>query len=242
VLFKKREETLQPQTIVFEGIAIEVVKRKIKNIYLYIKPPHGDVQLRVPISIKEKDIRAFLESKRAWLLQKQQQIISRPKPVDYRYVNDEIHYYNGEAYKLQVEITKKKQHVEISENDTMKLMVKEHSTFTSCESVMNKWYKEQLMILIKHYVALWEPIMKVSVVDIGIKKMKTKWGTCNTTTKKIWLNLKLAKKSPQVVEYVVVHEMVHLLERKHNQRFKGFMSLFLPNWKQLHKQLQQQID
>lgn len=233
---------LQPQVIVFEGIAIEVVTRKIKNIYLYIKAPHGDVQLRVPTTIKEKDIQAFLQSKKAWLLQKKQQIVSLPKPVDYRYVNDEIHYYNGEAYKLQVIIAKKKQHVEISEDNTMKLIVKENSTFTSRESVMNKWYKEQLMVLIKHYVALWEPIMKVSVEDIGIKKMKTKWGTCNTKTKKIWLNLKLAKKSPQCVEYVVVHEMVHLLERKHNQRFKEFMSLFLPNWKQLHKQLHKQID
>lgn len=236
-----KRNSIVPTTIVFDGIPIEVVQKKIKHVYLHIKAPQGNVQLRVPQSMKEKDILSFLDTKKEWLHIKRQEIMSRPQPIDYEYIKGEAHFFDGKAYTLNVVTTSKKQSVEMID-DVLYLNVKAKNTRASRERVLNEWYKQQLLLKVKHYVALWEPIMGVSVADIGIKKMKTKWGTCNITNRKIWLNLKLAKKSPQCVEYVVVHEMVHLLERYHNKRFKSLMTQFIPQWKNLHQELHYRLD
>lgn len=242
MVFRRKTIASVPSYISFDGIEIEVIQKKIKHMYLHVKAPKGEVQIRVPHTMKERDILSFIDSKKEWLHKKRQQIISLPQPIDYKYVDDEEHYYNGIAHRLQLLITKKKQGVERIANNVLLLKLKEKNSLASRERVLNQWYKEQLYQQVKHYVAIWEPIMGVKVEHIGIKKMKTKWGTCNITNKKIWLNLKLAKKSPQCVEYVVVHEMVHLLERYHNKRFKSLMTQYIPEWKILHEQLHYRLD
>lgn len=235
-------KTSKAKYIWFGDILVEVIHKKIKHVYLYVKSPDAQVQVRAPFMVSDRQIQAFLASKQEWLHHKRQQILSRPKTIEYAYMDGEIHYFNGEAYQLKVLLTSKKQRIELVDDHVLMMFVRKDSTTIQREKILNSWYKEHLIKLVRHYVAMWEPIMGVKVSDIGIKKMNTKWGTCNIKTQKIWLSIKLAKKSPQCVEYVVVHEMVHLLERLHNQRFKKFMSQFLPNWKELSKQLHDPID
>jgi hypothetical protein len=103
--------------------------------------------------------------------------------------------------------------------------------------ILQEWYREQLKILVPEYIEKWEEIMQVKVAEFGIKKMKTKWGTCNREAKRIWINLELAKKPLECLEYIVVHEMVHLLERNHNDRFITYMDRFLPLWRHYKEEL-----
>lgn len=223
----------------FNGIVICVVFKNIKHVYLQVIPPKGDVQLKVPLFTSEAYIYSFLTSKEKWIINKQQASLSKPMPIMYKYQPDEIHYFNGKSYTLQIKETQKKQHVTITQDKFMTLWMKKNHTIIQREKIIQSFYRNHLIQLINKYVSYWQPIMKVEVSEIGIKRMKTKWGTCNIITQKIWLNLALAKKSAECVEYVVVHEMVHLLERYHNQRFKSFMTQFLPKWKTLQKQLNQ---
>ena len=133
--------------------------------------------------------------------------------------------------------TSGKQYVEINNKKDINLYVRANSTKEKREKIMLEWYREELKNLIPSYIEKWEPIMGVKVEDFGVKQMKTKWGSCNIGAKRIWINLELAKKTPRCLEYIVVHEMVHLLERKHNDIFKGYMDKFLPNWRSIKAEL-----
>ena len=121
--------------------------------------------------------------------------------------------------------------VKVRNNTYIDLYVKEGNNETQRKNVMTSWYRQQLKQDIPQLIAKWEPIINVEVKDWGVKQMKTKWGTCNTQAKRIWLNLELAKKARHCLEYVVVHEMVHLLERSHGERFVALMNRFMPNWR-----------
>ncbi|NLY36323.1 MAG: M48 family metallopeptidase, partial [Tissierellia bacterium] len=143
----------------------------------------------------------------------------------------------GTRYLLNVIESSQKQRVELRNKRYMDLYVKPGHTREKRERVVREWYREELKKLIPEYVKKWESIMDVSVREWRIKLMKTRWGTCNIQAKRIWLNLELAKKNPRCLEYVVVHEMVHLFERKHNDRFKAYMDKFLPNWRGIRDEL-----
>lgn len=153
------------------------------------------------------------------------------------FVSGESHYFLGTSYLLNVVETTKKQHAEIRISKYIDLYVRPDCSKEKREKVLSEWYRENLKSIIPEYIIKWEKVMGVKVNDFGIKLMKTRWGTCNVRDKRIWINLELAKKNPRCIEYVVVHEMVHLLERSHNDIFKGYMSKFLPNWKSIKDEL-----
>ena len=123
----------------------------------------------------------------------------------------------------------------------MDLYVRPGHTKEKRERIVSQWYREELKRLIPEYIEKWEDTIGVTVNEWGIKLMKTKWGTCNEQDKRIWINLELAKKNPRCLEYIIVHEMVHLLERHHNDRFKAYMDEFLPNWKSIRDELNEMI-
>lgn len=223
--------------IIIEDIEIELIRKNIKNIRLSVHPPEGRVRLAVPNKLAEEAIRFFIISKLPWIRKHQGKIQSQNSQPAKEYLSGESHYFMGFRYLLNVIETKEKQRVELRNDKYMDLYIRQGHTMDKCKKVVNEWYRKELKSLIPEYIDKWEGIMGVKVEDWCVKLMKTRWGTCNVIDKRIWINLELAKKNPRCLEYIIVHEMVHLLERKHNDKFKAYMDKFLPNWKSIKEEL-----
>jgi hypothetical protein len=218
-------------------IRVSVERKDIKNIHLSVNPPEGKVKLSVPKTTKEDTIRLFLISKIPWIKKQQKKFNNQVRQSPREYISGESHYFFGKRYRLNVYETNKKQRVEIKNNSYIDLYVRPNSTVEKREDVMKEWYREELKKVIPEYINKWEKTMDIQLNFWGVKQMKTKWGSCNADRKRIWVNLELAKKNPRCLEYVIVHEMVHLKERKHSDRFKKLMDKYLPNWRAVKREL-----
>ncbi len=226
------------EKLIINDIEIELTKKNIKNLYLSVHPPDGRVKISAPYRMNMDSIRLFVISKISWIKRQQSKFKNQERQPEREYVSGESHYFLGQRYLLNVIYTnKRKQGVEVRNKKYIDLYVRENAPKHIRERVMIEWYRKQLKELIPPLIAKWEPIIGVKVKEFGVKRMKTCWGTCNTKAKRIWINLELAKKSPTCLEYVVVHEMVHLLERHHNERFKAYMDKFIPNWRAVKAEL-----
>mgnify|MGYP000146117082 FL=1 len=217
---------------------VEVVLKDIKNIHLSVYPPNGRVRIAAPIRMDLETIKLYTISKLSWIKQQQKKILSQPREAKREYITQESHYYLGKRYLLKIIEEEAKPKV-ILKHKHIILHIRPNTDTEKRKEILDDWYRECLRNEVVKLVEKWEPIIDVNVSDIGIKKMKTKWGTCNIEAKRIWLNLELMKKPINCIEYIVVHEMIHLLERNHNQRFIAFMNNFLPFWKELKKELNQ---
>lgn len=215
---------------------MDVVQKDIKNLHLSVYPPNGAVKIAAPLRMNEDTIRIYAISKLSWIKKQQEKLKKQEREAPRDYVTRESHYYLGKRYLLKVVDAETAQRV-ILKHNSLELHVKTGTSTEKRQVLLDDWYREKIKELIPAYIAKWEKIMKVKVNEFGIRKMKTKWGTCNIEKKRIWLNLELAKKPKECIEYIVVHEMVHLLERNHNERFLGLMNGFLPQWKHLKAQL-----
>ncbi|HHY77871.1 MAG TPA: M48 family metallopeptidase [Clostridiales bacterium] len=222
------------KNIRIEDIEIEVIRKNIKNIYITIYKLDGKVQITAPRRTRDEEIWDFALSKLAWI-KRHRSKYQEVQPVK-EYVSGEKHLFKGQEYLLNVIYTDKKQKVEIH-NNQIDLYIKEGSTREQRERVMREWYRSWLKEEIPKLIEKWEQIIGVKVDFFGVKLMKTRWGTCNPDTKRIWINLELAKRKPRCLEYIVVHELVHLLERYHNKRFYAYMDQYLPHWKEIRKEL-----
>ena len=223
--------------IVIDDVVINVVRKNVKNMNFRITP-NSDVRISVPYHAEEADILYAINTKMRWIKKHLARLENHtPRPV-LKYRSGETHYFLGDGYTLNVISRQGHPKVILDEDDKcMDLYVRPRSTIAQRQKVLREWYRKQLKIFIPQLIAEWEPIMGVKVADWGVKRMKTKWGTCNITARRIWLNLELATKPFPCLEYVVVHEMVHLLERYHNKRFWALMDKFLPDWPALRDEL-----
>lgn len=210
---------------------IDVVRKDIKNVHLSVYPPAGRVRISAPSRMSLDTIRVFAISKLGWIRKQQRKLREQERETPREYIDRESHYLWGNRYLLQVIYRKGAPRVVIHSTKQIDLYVREGSPLPTRERVMTEWYRQQLKAEIPTLIAKWEKIIGVEVAEWGVKQMKTRWGTCNTTARRIWLNLELAKKPPQCLEYVVVHELVHLLERRHNNQFVVLMDRFLPQWR-----------
>lgn len=224
-------------SLLIGDINIEIISKDIKNIHLSVHPPNGRVRLAAPKTMNDEALRLFAISKLSWIKKQRKKFKDQSRESPREFVSGESHYLFGERYLLNVVETKSKQRVEIANNSYLNLYVRKDSTREKRENIMNEWYRSELKLQIPKYIEKWEPIMNVSVNEWNVRKMRTKWGSCNIQDKKILINLELAKKNPRGLEYIVVHEMVHLLERNHNDKFKAYMDKFLPNWRALRNEI-----
>lgn len=214
-------------------ITIDVVQKDIKNVHLSVYPPTGKVRISAPLRMNPETIRVFAISKLGWI--KKQQLKQRNQEREPRreYINRESHYFLGKRYLLRVVEAQAPPKV-VLKYRTMELSIRPSMSKAKRYAIVDAWYRQKLKEIVPSFISKWEKQMKVSIAEYGIKKMKTKWGTCNEQAKRIWLNLELAKKPISCLEYIVVHEMVHLHERRHNDRFIAYMDNFMPLWR-LHK-------
>ena len=224
-------------SLLIGDINIEVIQKNIKNIHLSVHPPNGRVRLAAPKTMNDEALRLFAISKLSWIKKQRKNFENQSRESLREFISGESHYLFGKRYLLNVLETKSKQRVEIANNSYLNLYVRKDSTKEKRENIMNEWYRSELKLQIPKYIEKWEPIMNVSVNDWNVRKMRTKWGSCNTQDKKILINLELAKKNPRGLEYIVVHEMVHLLERNHNDKFKAYMDKFLPSWRAIRNEI-----
>lgn len=222
--------------MVFGDIKIELVQKSIKNVHLSVLPPHGNVRIAAPLHLSEETIRLYAISKLSWIKKQQKKIRSQERESKREFINKETHYFQGRKYLLRVfevnqpaRVVFNKKHID--------LYIRPNTTTGQRQLIVNEYYRQELKELVADYIAKWEKKIPVKVRDFGIRRMKTKWGACNIEAGRIWLNLELAKKPLSCIEYIVVHEMVHLLERHHNNRFVSFMDKYLPQWRSLKQEL-----
>ncbi len=216
--------------MIVAGVEIEVIKKNIKNMHLYVMPPYGNVRITAPVKANDETISLFAITKIAWIKKQIEKYENQPRQSEREYISGESHYVWGRRYRLEVRYTKTANNVEIKANKLF-LTVRENSTQAQRENVMNEWYRAELKAKLSPLIEKWQKIIGVTTDSVGVKNMLTRWGTCNVKDKRIWINLQLAKKPINCLEYVVVHELVHLLEKDHTSIFIEYMDRFLPYWR-----------
>ena len=214
-----------------QGIAVEVVRKDIKNFYIGVHPPNGRVRASAPLTFDDTAVQMAVISRLGWIRRQQAAFSKQDRQSQREFVSGESHYFAGRRYRLDVVEQDAPPKVWLPNNTKIALRVRPGSDRDTRESVLHRWYRQHLRAQIPTLLEKWEARLDVSVNEVRIKKMKTLWGSCNVEAKRIWLNLELAKKPESCLVYILVHEMVHLLERTHNDRFRALMDRFLPQWR-----------
>ncbi len=218
------------------GIVVDVLRKDIKNVHLSVYPPTGKVRISAPLRMNIDTIRVFAISKLPWIRQQQQKLREQEREMPREYLDRESHYVWGKRYLLKVVEKDSAPEVDLKHN-TLLLRIRPGSGEEKKQAVLDEWYREQLKTAVPLLVAKWEPLMGVKVDRFFVQRMKTKWGSCNPIVGSIRLNSELAKKPRECLEYIVVHEMAHLLQTTHNSRFIALMDQFIPNWRFYRDQL-----
>jgi hypothetical protein len=221
----------EPHRITVGGLVVEVVRKDIKNLHLGVYPPNGRVRVAVPLVVSDEAVRLAVIGKLGWIKRQQAKFEAQPRQSQREMVNGESHYFLGQRYRLRVLAYTGPPRIRCSGADFLDLFVRPETTVEQRQRVLEDWYREQLRGRIPALLEQWQPVLGVAAAEWGIRKMKTRWGSCNIRARRVWFNLELAKKPARCLEYVVVHELVHLLERNHNARFKALMDWHLPMWR-----------
>ena len=214
----------------------EVTRKAIKHVHLSVLPPAGKVRVAAPAHVPLETIRLFVIAKLAWIRQQQRKLRAQEREAPRDYLAKESHHVWGKRYLLELSHADAAPAVNLSPRK-LHLRVRPDADAARCEAVLAAWYRQQLHQAVPALLAKWEPVLGVKTRRVHVQRMKTKWGSCTATTRDIRLNTDLAKKPPECLEYILVHELVHLLEPSHNQTFVGLMDLFLPHWQQLRRRL-----
>jgi len=219
------------------GLTVRIVRKDIKNLHLGVYPPNGRVRVAAPLAISDEAVRLAVIGKLGWIKRQRARFAAQHRQSAREMVSGESHYFLGRRYRLHVVQRDGPSRVLLRSRATIELCVRNGADAKARERVLHGWYRERLRELIPPLLAKWERALGVSAASWGIKRMKTKWGSCNLDARRIWLNLELAKKPVQCLEYLIVHELTHLLEWHHNDRFVLLMDRHLPQWRHRRKHL-----
>lgn len=217
-------------------ITVDVVCKDIKNIHLSVYPPTGRVRISAPNNTSLDTIRVYAVSKLSWIKKQQQKLQEQERETPREYLERESHYVWGKRYLLKLVEVEDISSVELKHNQ-MILQVRPGTGEAKRQTIIEQWYRGLLREAVPAVIATWEPLMGVKVERFFVRRMKTKWGSCNPQKGYIRLNTDLAKKPKECLEYIVVHEMTHLLEPTHNSRFIDLMDQFLPKWRFYREEL-----
>lgn len=218
------------QTLTIRGIDVEVVYKDIKNLHVGVYPPTGRVRVAAPRLLGEDRVRLALIHRLSWIREQQRQFQDADRQSEREMVSGESHYAWGIRRRLSVIERPGRAHVEL-DHRRMLMYVPGGTSVQSRTKVLEQWQRDELLRAIPPLISDWEREIGRPVAFWGIRRMKTKWGSCNRETARIWLNLELAKKDPACLEYVVVHELAHLRERGHGEGFTALLDSLLPDWR-----------
>lgn len=231
--------TTEHSRIEVSGIPIEIRRKAIKNLHVGVYPPDGKVRVAAPPHLDDEALRLAIVSRLSWIRRQRQGFARQQRQSAREMVTGESHYVEGKRYRLNVVERSGNPRVHIANNRTLELQVPPDADRAVRQRTLERWCRRQLKARISGLLAHWESVVGVEVADCRVKRMKTRWGSCNIEAKRIWLNLELVKKDSVCLEYIVVHEMVHLLERRHTDRFRALMDQFMPDWRTRRDQLNQ---
>lgn len=214
-----------------DDIEVEVHRKRIRHLYLRVMPPDGRLRVSAPLRIGDDSIRQAVERRMPWVRRQQDRQRQRERESARSWVSGERHYVEGIARELNVSTHEGKPHVGLLGESTLEMRVRPGTGRDERADLLDGWYRERLKASIPRLIAVWEPFMGVTVKEWRIRKMRTRWGSCSIRNGRIWLSLELAKKPMRCLEYVIVHEMAHLIEPSHNRRFWGILDRHLPDWR-----------
>ena len=218
-------------------IAVEVVRKNIKNLHIGAYPPEGRVRVAAPIRLSDEAIRLAVVSRLAWIRKRQARFASQLRQSEREFVTGESHYFEGRRYRLDVVEGNKRPSALLRNRAFIEMHVPPNTDRTFREDVLYRWYRREIKARLAALCEEWEPKVDVEVRELRVKRMKTLWGSCNARAGRIWLNLELAKKPPACLAFVLVHEMVHFHERRHNDRFYALMDATMPQWRTYRDEL-----
>ena len=217
------------KTIELGDIVVDVIQKNIKNVHLSVYPPTGRVRISAPLHLSLDAIRAFAISKLGWIKQKQRKLRDQGRETPREYLDHEIHHVWGKRYMLKVVQRDAAHRVEVKDS-TLALQVRPGTDVAKKQAILDRWYRDQIKEVMPELIEKWETVINVKVANFFVQRMKTRWGSCNPSSGNIRLNSELAKKPRECLEYVLVHEMVHLLEPTHGRQFIALMDRFMPLW------------
>lgn len=218
------------------GIGVDVIYKDIKNLHIGVYPPVGRVRVAAPLRLDDEQVRLALVQRLPWIKRQRERLHDAERQSQREMLPGESHYLWGSRYRLKVTARAGRARVEL-EGDRLVLNVPEDTPAERRRELLDRWYRERIREVVPDLIAKREPRMAVTVSRWSIRRMKTKWGSCNRETGHVWFNVELAKKHPESLEYIVVHEMTHLLERGHGERFTKLMDGFMPDWRIRRDQL-----
>ncbi|MBI6553609.1 M48 family metallopeptidase [Pseudomonas veronii] len=217
-------------------IRVEVQRKNNKHAHLYVYPPEGRVHISAPLHMGLDALRAFAISRLSWIKAQQRQMRAQPRETEREYLNRESHQVWGRRYLLEVIEVNAAPVVELK-HSALVLQIRPGSDEARKEALLESWYREELRAKLPVLLGKWQPLMGVNVQRILVQRMKTRWGGCNPSTGNIRLNTELAKKPPECLEYILIHELTHLIEPTHSNRFLALMDKFMPHWRQIKDEL-----
>ncbi|MCL5734738.1 MAG: M48 family metallopeptidase [Actinobacteria bacterium] len=220
------------------GIGVDVIFKDIKNLHIGVYPPSGRVRVAAPERLSEEDVRLAIVHRLPWIKKQRERLRDASRQSAREMVSGESHYAWGSRFRLVITEEEGRPQVRIS-GTKLHLLVPRDTDTEERRSLLDAWYRKQLKAAVPGLLAKWEPIVGKQVSGWMVRRMKTKWGSCNPTSGRISLNLELAKKHPSCLEYILVHEMAHLRERTHGERFVTLMDEYLPTWRALRDLLNQ---
>jgi hypothetical protein len=223
--------------LTIRGLKVDVARKDIKNLHLGVYPPNGRVRVAAPLHVSDDAVRLAVIGKLGWIRRQREKFTKQSRQTEREAVTGESHYLFGRRYRLNVIEGEGRQHVVLRTKTKMELHVRPGATTEQRLAILERWYRNQLRQALEPMLVDWQATIGVTPTFWGIKRMKTKWGACNHHDRRVWLNSELAKKPVGCIEYIVVHELVHLLEPSHNARFVELMDRFLPDWRSRRDQL-----
>jgi len=218
------------------GIDVDVIYKDIKNLHIGVYPPLGRVRVAAPERLDDEQVRLAVIQRLPWIKRQREQLKAAPRQTEREMVTGESHFVWGVRKRLKVVERPGHTHFEI-DGERLVLYVPADTSAEKRRAYLDKWYRDQLRQAIPELITKWEEALDVTVPKWTIRRMKTKWGSCNRETRHIWFNAELAKKHPDCLEYIVVHEMTHYFERNHGERFTKLMDKHLPDWRSRRDQL-----
>jgi predicted metal-dependent hydrolase len=222
----------EAKTIRIRNLTVEVVRKEIKNLHLGVYPPNGRVRVAAPLAVSDDAIRLAVIGKLAWIRRQRKKFENQPRQTAREAVSGESHYVFGRRYRLSIVKTAGRPEVLLRTKTKMELHVPTRATKAERLAVLDRWYREQLRSAAEPLLEEWQASLGVRLEFWGVKRMKTKWGSCNHQKMRVWLNAELAKKPLACLEYIIVHELVHILEPTHGDRFVSPMDEHLADWRQ----------
>lgn len=228
---------IETRTLSVGGMSIDLVRKSIKNLHLAVYPPDGRIRVAAPWHVSEDAIRLAVATRVAWINRQRRNFLAQDRQAVRQYISGETHYFLGRGYRLQVTSGGGSYRVRVGGANKIELSVPVEADRDAREQAMLRWHRRELRKRVEVEAGKWSARLGIELPLIGIKQMRTKWGTSNPSARRIWLNLELAQKPPRCISYIVLHELIHFEHRKHGDEFVAKLDVFMPNWRSVRNEL-----